>query len=91
MRRAVFFFVALSACQAVPDVSYVGDSDGGDGGNTCPGQVPPYATQCCGPIPCYGTSCLAACDDCVAHCTLDELCGPNAQFRATCKPTLTCQ
>jgi hypothetical protein len=86
--KVAIFFLALAACQAVPDVSYEGTLDGG---NTCPDQVPPYATMCCGPIPCFGDSCVASCDDCVARCTLDTLCCPNAQFRATCKPSLACQ
>jgi hypothetical protein len=87
--------LALSACQAVPDVTFVIDDAsvdaGSDSGNTCiDGVVPPYATSCCGPIPCYGLYCAAGCDDCVARCTLGELCCPNAQARATCKANLQC-
>jgi hypothetical protein len=81
--------LALCACEAVPDVVY---TDGGaivDGQvsdtNTCPSQVPPYATVCCGPIACTGTNCVATCSDCVARCGLLDLCCPNAQNRAVCK------
>jgi len=84
--------VFLCACEAVPDITYVADdaSVPPDGGNTCPMQVPAYATSCCGPIPCLGASCTATCTDCTAKCTLDDLCCPNAQDRATCNANLKC-
>ena len=89
--RALALLLALAACQAVPDVTYdSGGSAAVDGGNTCPGQVPPYASVCCGPIPCYGADCVATCQDCVSRCTLSDLCCPNAQFRATCRTNLVC-
>ncbi len=89
---------ALAACEAVPDVVYVGDDAGDaggdsatipDGANTCPGLVPPYATACCGAIPCSGANCAATCADC-ARCSLLDLCCPNAQNRAVCRPSLRC-
>ena len=57
--------------------------------NTCPDQVPSYATVCCGPIPCNGANCIATCTDC-AKCSPLDLCCPNAQNKAVCKPSLRC-
>ena len=94
--RACLVVVALLAagCEAVPNVTYATDDASlgvdSDAANTCPNQVPPFATSCCGPIPCFGADCAATCSDCVSRCTLDELCCPNAQDHATCRATLTC-
>jgi hypothetical protein len=87
---ALAFFVM--ACDAVPDVTYAnGDAaPATDGGNSCPTEVPTYATSCCGPIACSGANCAAACDDCVATCALAELCCPNSQAHAICKASLQC-
>ena len=76
----------LSACAAVPDVTYV---DGGD--NTCPMFVPSFADICCGAVPCKGVNCVAACNDCESACKTTDLCCPNAQARAVCRPNLQCQ
>jgi hypothetical protein len=76
-------------CEAVPDITYVADDSGVDG-NTCPAQVPSYATECCGPIPCFGPGCSATCTDC-QKCSALDLCCPTPQHVAVCKSTLVCQ
>ena len=87
MIRAALIAVALTACAAVPDITYV-DIDAG--ANTCPGSRPAYADRCCGSIACKGTNCLAACSDCEASCKGPDLCCPNQQARAVCRPQLQC-
>lgn len=96
----------LAACAAVPDVRFVDDSasDGGDASadgpvtdgptldgaaNTCPAQVPAYASACCGAIACSGANCATACADC-AKCSPQDLCCPNSQGKAACKPNGRC-
>jgi len=86
-RALVFMFVVVSACAAVPDVTYV---EAGD--NTCSASmVPSYADICCGNIPCKGTNCVAVCNDCQSSCKSTDLCCPNAQGHAVCRPNLQCQ
>jgi hypothetical protein len=89
MRVVVMVLLLASlGCEAVPDVTY---SDGDAGFDGCPNQVPSYATSCCGPIPCFGSNCAAAATDCIAKCSVLDLCCPNAQDQAVCKRTLVCQ
>jgi hypothetical protein len=83
--RWLVLALSLTACQAVPDITYV---DGGD--NTCPSQVPSYATICCGPVPCFGANCVAAQADCEQTCKPTDLCCPNAQNHAVCSPNQQC-
>ena len=85
MSRVLFVFLSLCACSTVPDVTYV---DGGD--NTCPSMVPGFADMCCDAVPCKGTGCVAACNDCEATCKTTDLCCPNAQGHAVCRPNLQC-
>ena len=85
--RWLALVLSLTACQAVPDVTYV-EVDGGD--NTCPSQVPSYATICCGDVPCQGPNCIAASDDCAKTCKPTDLCCPNAQNHAVCSPNTQC-
>lgn len=82
--RWLALVLALTACQGVPDVTYV---DAGD--NTCP-QVPSYATICCDQVPCQGPNCVAACSDCAQSCKPTDLCCPNAQNHAVCSPNPQC-
>jgi hypothetical protein len=83
----VFVLMFSCACAAVPDVTYV---DGGD--NTCPNAAPlSYADICCGSVPCKGTNCVAACNDCASSCKTTDLCCPNAQGHAVCRPNQQCQ
>ena len=78
--------VTMCGCAAVPDITYV---DGGD--NTCGSQiVPSYADICCGSVPCKGTGCVGACSDCESSCKTTDLCCPNTQGRAVCRPNLQC-
>ncbi len=64
--------------------------DAGEAGSaTCPNAVPSYATMCCGPVACSGPNCVATCLDC-AKCSALDLCCPNAQNRAVCKPLQHC-
>ncbi len=93
IRALTLIAFACGACAAVPDVTYATDDAAvvPDGGNTCPTQVPPWATSCCGPVACSGTNCAATCNDCVATCTLAALCCPNTQNHAVCKTNLQCQ
>ena len=86
MIRASALLVFVSACAAVPDITYV---DGGD--NTCPTMVPSYADICCNDVPCKGAGCVAACNDCQSSCKSTDLCCPNAQSHAVCRPNLQCQ
>ena len=84
----LLLLLSLCACEAVPDVMYVVEA----GDNTCPASVPTaYADICCGAVPCKGTNCPAVCDDCKATCKTDELCCPNSQGHAVCRPNLQCQ
>ncbi len=84
-RAAIVAALALCACEAVPDVVY--DAGGGDAGaiNTCPNNPPSYAQWCCGPIACQGANCVPTCSDCMAHCTINDLCCPTPQNRAVCR------
>lgn len=84
-RAAIFSALTLCACEAVPDVVYSDGGSIGDADNTCPNQVPSFATVCCGPVACSGPNCAATCNDCMAHCTIFDLCCPNAQNRAVCR------
>ena len=87
IRTLALLFVC--ACAPVPDITYI---DGGD--NTCPGFVPSFADMCCGTspsIPCKGTGCVSACNDCETVCKPTDLCCPNAQGHAVCRPNLQCQ
>ncbi len=93
-RATIVIALALSACQAVPDVQYDDGGVPGDGAvatdaNTCPSLVPSYATVCCGAIACSGTNCPATCNDCQLHCGVFDLCCPNAQNRAVCRANAT--
>jgi hypothetical protein len=89
--RAAAALALLTACQDVPDVTYDdGSTAVPDADNTCPAQVPPYATICCGPIACYGPNCVATCNDCTSRCPLPDLCCPNAQNQAQCHANLQC-
>lgn len=89
MIRAVAIALAVMGmgCEAVPEITYV-DPDAGN--NTCPSNVPAYADICCKNVACKGTNCTAACDDCVATCTAPDLCCPNSQGHAVCRPSLQC-
>jgi hypothetical protein len=78
--------LSLCACASVPQITYV------DGGDNCPSAVPTaYADVCCGPVPCKGTNCPAVCNDCAATCLATDLCCPNTQGHAVCRPNLQCQ
>jgi hypothetical protein len=90
MRIALLAILVTCACDAVPDVTYSVGDGAIDAPNTCPDQVPAYATACCGPIACNGSNCTATCTDCVAKCTLAQLCCPTVQDRAVCKTNLQC-
>ncbi len=71
------------------DETQVDAAVGDAGPSTCPNMVPSYATICCGPIACSGSNCVATCSDC-AKCSPLDLCCPNAQNRAVCKPGQHC-
>jgi hypothetical protein len=78
------WLLLVCGCEAVPDVTY------SDAGDTCPSQVPSFATVCCGAIPCSGANCAAACTAC-QKCSPIDLCCPNTGGQVVCKPSLACQ
>lgn len=95
MRQTLLLLlVCLGAwgCDAVPDVTYT-SSDASVDGNTCPDQVPSYASSCCGPIPCFGSGCAAACTECQKCSALDLCCPTTAGMgqQVVCKSTRLCQ
>ena len=88
---AVALLVVLSACEAVPSLTFEGEDAGGSVmGGQCPASMPQNAT-CCGPgntVPCYGnycsgTNCTTGCSTCSPP---DVCCSKNAT-NVVCLPT----
>lgn len=80
--RLAVVMLALTACEAVPDIRFVADGgtsdgadpndDGGADAGACVEPAPPGAT-CCGSTWCTGCTALQ-CTECAGKCVTGEVC-----------------
>lgn len=83
---ATALFVLLSACEAVPSLTFENDDGGGVPGQ-CPTQAPQNAT-CCGAgnaVPCYGNYCSGTnCTTGCSACSPPQICCSKNPMMVVC-------